>query len=93
MRIDWVVSRPPVSSSDAAGLCSDTCDAIGGSVRGDSRGDCWLIGSGSIVELDPVVGNVSGSVRDRSKGRTTWSEYRPFGGGEFGKGIAAGDNG
>jgi hypothetical protein len=37
-----------------------------------------------------MVDNGSGSVREASKGRKLWSSC---GGGEFGKGIAAGDKG
>ena len=51
------------------------------------------MGSGSVTELDSTADSGSGSVREASKGRGSESESTPFGGGELGKGIAAGDNG
>jgi hypothetical protein len=88
-----------------AGLCSGTCGVAG--ECGESECDEeWLVDSDSMSEFDlefdetglsgasdNAIDGESGVEREASKGRGSESEPRPFGGGEVGKGIAAGDNG
>ena len=95
-----------MSSSDAAGLRSGTCGVAGECGESEIEGEEWLVGSDSMSEFDlgsdetglsgasdNAIDGGSGREREASKGRGSESKPRPFGGGEVGKGIAAGDNG